>query len=365
MNYYDHHIGDYATAVQYHSWDQDMAYTRMIRWYYAKENPLPAEHDEVCRLIGALTDLQREAVTVVLRDFFKLEPDGHHNAKCDEVIAAFHAGQPEREAKKKNEETRVERHRRERAELFAVLNAAGEHLPWNVGMPDLRAAVKRIQEAAPATAPVTAGVSGSVTAGEKSVSGGVSGGDVENSGFSSENDDSRKPATQPATAPVTPATATQYPLTTPHYPSSLKQEPTGSLSTTGKPTVAELQKQIDGIPSGLKGAYKPPECPHQKILEAFGRIIPEAIQHDTWEGQRPVNLRARWKSLACEFRWPDEATGLAYVEKFFKYIRMSPFLMGQVPPSKGHKQFELSLEFVVGAKAWQRIREGFYHGKKE
>ncbi len=330
MNYYEHHIGDYDKNTAHLTACEDGIYSRMIRRYYDKEKPLDADVNEVKRVMRARTKEEKAAVDAVLKEFFSLQDDGWHNKICDEVIEKYLAGEPEREVKKANEDNRLKRHRAERAELFKTITDAGEHAPWNIGMTELREMAKRLTNPKP------------------------------------ETPDTPKAETQPATAPATLATATQTPIPSHQSPLVLiPQEPTGSLSTTGKPTVAELQQQIDGIPSGLAGAYKPPECPHQKIRDAFAQILPEALQHDTWEGQRPVNLRARWKSLACEFRWPNEATGLAYIEKFFKYIRMSDFLMGKVPPSKGHKQFELSLEFVVGAKAWQRIREGFYHGKKD
>ena len=43
MNYFEHHIGDYAAATAHLSWDEDMAYSRLLRWYYQHEKPLPAE----------------------------------------------------------------------------------------------------------------------------------------------------------------------------------------------------------------------------------------------------------------------------------------------------------------------------------
>lgn len=142
------------------------------------------------------------------------------------------------------------------------------------------------------------------------------------------------------------------------------QEPDGSLSTSGKsPKVAALQQQIDGIPSGL--TYTPPDCPHQKILALWAEMLPNAIQHNTWEGNRAVMLRTRWKSLAVEFKWADEAAGLLWLKRFFFWFRKSPFLMSQVPPSAGHKQFELSLEWLVNATNWAKVRDGLYHKPKE
>ena len=177
MNYYEHHIRDYDTATSHLTWEEDLAYTRLIRWYYRKEKPIPADMKEACRQVRAISKTQREAVASVLSEFFELCEDGWHNETCDEVIFNYQSGEPEREAKKKNEETRLARHRKERSDLFSIINTAGLHLPWNSPIGEVRALVERIKSA-PAT----------------------------------------PPETPPATATATPATATQAPDTNTHTP---------------------------------------------------------------------------------------------------------------------------------------------------
>ncbi|MRW88846.1 DUF1376 domain-containing protein [Duganella sp. FT80W] len=183
MNYFEHHIGDYAEATAHLSFVEDAAYSRCIRKYYAKEKPLPADMKAVQRLVGARTKEEKDAVETVLAEFFVLGEDGWRNARCDADIAAFLAGEPEREAKKANEETRLKRHREERAALFQQLTAAGLHAAWNTTMKELRKMVAGL----PATVAATA--------------------------------EPETPETQPATAPATPVTATQTPIPTTHTPS--------------------------------------------------------------------------------------------------------------------------------------------------
>ena len=86
MNYYEHHLGDYAQATAHLSFVEDAAYSRLLRKYYAEEKPLPAELRAVQRLIGARTDEEREAVQVVMEEFFTLEDDGWHNKRADAEI---------------------------------------------------------------------------------------------------------------------------------------------------------------------------------------------------------------------------------------------------------------------------------------
>jgi uncharacterized protein YdaU (DUF1376 family) len=90
MNYYPHHLGDYAGATAHLSWDEDMAYTRLIRVYYLHEKPIPEALPDACRLARAATAKQKEAIATVLNEFFQLRDDGWRQDRCDQEIAAFH-----------------------------------------------------------------------------------------------------------------------------------------------------------------------------------------------------------------------------------------------------------------------------------
>ncbi|WP_260476922.1 YdaU family protein [Stenotrophomonas sp. 278] len=89
MNYYEHHIGDYAAATAHLSLLEDAIYSRLLRRYYLQEEPLPAEQRQVARLAGARSPEELEAVQVVLEEFFVLEGDGWHNKRADEEIERY------------------------------------------------------------------------------------------------------------------------------------------------------------------------------------------------------------------------------------------------------------------------------------
>lgn len=74
MNYYQHHIGDYSAATGHLSWDEDMAYTRLLRAYYHAEKGIPA--GQQYRLARATTPAQKRAVDAVLAEFFALSESG-------------------------------------------------------------------------------------------------------------------------------------------------------------------------------------------------------------------------------------------------------------------------------------------------
>lgn len=87
MNFYKHHIGDYASATDHLTWDEDQAYSRLLRVYYRDERPLPLEIGKVLRLARATSPTQKAAVETVLNEFFTEESDGWHNKRCDAEIA--------------------------------------------------------------------------------------------------------------------------------------------------------------------------------------------------------------------------------------------------------------------------------------
>lgn len=114
MNYYEHHIGDYDADTAHLSWVEDMAYTRLLRLFYRRERPIPVDVAEACRLVRATTREQKQAVAAVLKEFFELQDDGWHQARCDEEIERYQrrvdhnqrvgrlGGRPKKEKPKQN-----------------------------------------------------------------------------------------------------------------------------------------------------------------------------------------------------------------------------------------------------------------------
>lgn len=89
MNYYEHHIGDYAEATAHLTFIEDATYSRLIRKYYATEKPLPADIKIVQRLINARSKEEKNAVVSVLNEFFNLTDDGWRQERCDHELARF------------------------------------------------------------------------------------------------------------------------------------------------------------------------------------------------------------------------------------------------------------------------------------
>ncbi|WP_404299807.1 DUF1376 domain-containing protein [Alicycliphilus denitrificans] len=89
MNYYEHHIGDHLKKTVHLSAVEEGVYRRLLDRYYTTEQPLPADVRECCKLARATTKAERDAVRDVLKDFFLLRDDGHHQNRADEEIARF------------------------------------------------------------------------------------------------------------------------------------------------------------------------------------------------------------------------------------------------------------------------------------
>ena len=93
MNHYPHHVGDFNSATRHLTFVERALYRELLDLYYDTERPLIADETKLARRIVANTDELREALRVVLEEFFELRDDGWHNDRCDREIAAYHAKQ--------------------------------------------------------------------------------------------------------------------------------------------------------------------------------------------------------------------------------------------------------------------------------
>ena len=89
MNFYPFHIGDFSSHTRHLSLMEDLAYRRMLDLYYTSESPLPADPNQVARLIAMRDHV--EDVKAVLADFFILVDEVHTHPRCDREIAIYKA----------------------------------------------------------------------------------------------------------------------------------------------------------------------------------------------------------------------------------------------------------------------------------
>jgi uncharacterized protein YdaU (DUF1376 family) len=156
MNYYERHLGDYAKDTAHLSMLEHGAYTLLLDRYYATEQGIPAE--QAHRVARARTKEEKEAVDVVLEEFFRLDGNVWIKGRVEEEIASYLESVPAAEERRKGAKERQQRARDRRRLMFEELAGYGVVMPWNTKTDALQAELSRIKSQtgnAPVTPPVT------------------------------------------------------------------------------------------------------------------------------------------------------------------------------------------------------------------
>ena len=156
INYYEHHLGDYAKDTAHLTMLEDGAYRRLLDRYYSTESGIPEA--QTYRIVRARTREEKQAVDAVLAEFFFLADGLWKNNRAEEEIEKFSSKKPRIEEKKENDKERQRRSRERRKSLFEDLFALNVHMPWNATTEELQDAlvsVKLQNSNSPVTQPVT------------------------------------------------------------------------------------------------------------------------------------------------------------------------------------------------------------------
>ncbi|MFA5875236.1 MAG: hypothetical protein WC901_00915 [Candidatus Margulisiibacteriota bacterium] len=117
----------------------------------------------------------------------------------------------------------------------------------------------------------------------------------------------------------------------------------------------DISTNVDIVNFNKKSRQKKQDTtPYEEILKLYETILPELTQLYCWTEKRKNQLKSLWEDQ-------EELPTLADWEKYFGFIRASPFLMGKVPPINGHKQFKGSLEWITNKTNYINITERKYH----
>ena len=87
MHYYQFHIGDYASHTRHLSLLEDLAYRRLLDFYYLHENPI--KQRDIARQIG-MRENEQDVLTV-LNEFFVSTDEGFVSPRADKEIENFHS----------------------------------------------------------------------------------------------------------------------------------------------------------------------------------------------------------------------------------------------------------------------------------
>lgn len=111
---------------------------------------------------------------------------------------------------------------------------------------------------------------------------------------------------------------------------------------------------VDSDAADLLGQSSATPCPHQEIIAAYHELLPACPSIREWTPARQKALRTRW----AEDR---SRQSVDYWRKLFAYIAESRFLTGRTQSNNGKPPFTASLDWIVKAENFAKIREGRYH----
>ena len=83
-HYYQFNIGDYQSHTSHLSEMEDLAYRRLLDWYYLHESPIPNDLNEVARQIRMRS--HSDCITTVLLEYFEQTPTGWIHNRADMEI---------------------------------------------------------------------------------------------------------------------------------------------------------------------------------------------------------------------------------------------------------------------------------------
>jgi len=126
------------------------------------------------------------------------------------------------------------------------------------------------------------------------------------------------------------------------------------------------------ITSGAKAPVSPakpsiPACPHLKLIDLFGKHLPELPQPklELWDGKNAAAMRARWKWLLAatkrsgERYASNEAEALDWFDRFFGYVAKSDFLTG-----RNGRWMNCDLGWLMNQANFAKVVQGNYENRE-
>jgi uncharacterized protein YdaU (DUF1376 family) len=90
MHYYPKNPGDYIRDASHLTLLEHGVYNRLLDICYSSEVPLPNEIAKICRLTGAHTRKEREAVSSILDEFFTKTSEGFRHKRVERELVIYH-----------------------------------------------------------------------------------------------------------------------------------------------------------------------------------------------------------------------------------------------------------------------------------
>ena len=109
-----------------------------------------------------------------------------------------------------------------------------------------------------------------------------------------------------------------------------------------------------------------PNCPHVKLIDLFGKHLPELPQPkpELWDGKNAAAMRQRWKWLLTATKRSGqryattEAEALDWFDRFFGYVAKSDFLTG-----RNGRWANCDLGWLMSQTNFAKVVQGNYENK--
>ena len=131
------------------------------------------------------------------------------------------------------------------------------------------------------------------------------------------------------------------------------KRPTNDQQTTTKQEAIS----ITNIKEENHIAIGKPNCQHTEVINLYHELLPASPRIKDWTPARAATLKARWNESA-------DRQNLEYWKALFEYIAGIPFLTGRVA-GNGRKPFVCSLDWLLKAENFAKVREGRYEDQHE
>jgi len=103
---------------------------------------------------------------------------------------------------------------------------------------------------------------------------------------------------------------------------------------------------------------KQKQAPVEEIRDLYHEILHDLPECRVLSTKRKSQINARWNQTVGKSKKP--CSSLDFWRRFFTYVRKCPWLMGEIPPQDGRRQFMANLEWITNENNFAKIIEGEY-----
>lgn len=133
--------------------------------------------------------------------------------------------------------------------------------------------------------------------------------------------------------------------------------------TSALPREEKIREEVNPLPPTEVGKPEKsvcPDCPAEKIVEAYHRELPTSPRVVILTKSRRGYLKQRWIELYRAGDFKTESEGLDVFATYFQNVSHSKFLTGQTTGRDGKPPFVADLEWLVKPNNFAKVVEGKY-----